>query len=63
MTLAEPWASYARALGGVGALADALDVTTRTVQRWAAQEREPSKLQKRDVNERLRRRGLTPPTW
>jgi predicted transcriptional regulator len=61
MTLLEPWASLALALGGVGPLAEALGVTTRTLRRWAAGETTASVLQQRDVRERLRRRGLASP--
>lgn len=60
-TLPEPWADLAHALGSVAELADACGVTARTVHRWADGEREPSVLQKRDVRERLRRRGLRAP--
>lgn len=60
-TLPEPWDALAHALGGVAELAEALGVTTRTVHRWADGEREPSSLQKRDVRDRLRRRGLKAP--
>lgn len=61
ITLVEPWAALARALGGVGHLASALGVTTRTVRRWAAGDTSPSELQRRDVRARLKRRGLSSP--
>jgi transcriptional regulator with XRE-family HTH domain len=60
-TLTGHWLALAEALGGVAALAKALGVTRRTVGRWAAGERTPSVLQRRDVAERLRRRGLVSP--
>jgi len=34
-TLPAPWLSLARKLGGVGALAVAMGVTPRTINRWA----------------------------
>lgn len=61
ISLPEPWATLARALGGVGALAEALDVEPRTVHRWATGARVPDELRKRDVRARLKRRGLEPP--
>jgi hypothetical protein len=60
-TLPEPWLSTAMAVGGVSRLAEILDVTRRTVHRWAHGLQEPSELQVRDIRTRLRRRGLPSP--
>lgn len=60
-TLSGPWLALSRALGGVAGLAEALGVTTRTVGRWAAGTTIASELQRRDVVQRLRRRGLASP--
>jgi hypothetical protein len=61
ITLPEPWAALAHALGGVGQLAAALGVTRRTVHRWATGASKASVLQQRDVRDRLRRRDLPSP--
>lgn len=60
-TLPESWATLARVLGGVAALADACGVTPRTLARWATGELRPTALRLADVRTRLRRRGLVLP--
>lgn len=42
-TLPGVWGQMARAVGGVGKLAEEFGVTPRTLQRWAYQERRPSR--------------------
>jgi len=61
IALTDPWASLARELGSVAALAEVCGVTTRTLQRWSDGTRSPSELQRADVRARLRRRGLRSP--
>ena len=60
-TFPEPWASLVDACGGVAALADALDVTPRTLRRWAHGERSPHPLMARAVRALARRRGVKSP--
>lgn len=60
-TLPSPWRELAEHVGGVMALAEALGVERRTLERWGARERTPSPVMQRHVNAFARRRGLVAP--
>lgn len=56
-TLTGPWALLAEHLGGVGPLAEALQVSRRTIERWGAGLR-PSPLVQAHVSAFAKRRGI-----
>jgi hypothetical protein len=61
MTLPEPWAALAHALGGVSALAEACGVQRLAIYRWAHGERVPGAIVKKHVNALAKRRGISVP--
>ena len=60
-TLPEPWATLAAACGGVGPLADALQVSGRTLHRWGLGMRPRSIAVRRRVEIVARRYGVSDP--
>jgi hypothetical protein len=62
-TLPGVWGKLARAEGGVAQLAEALEVSPRTLNQWAYLERRPSWLHIVILREMLRTHGLAEPTF
>ena len=62
-TLPDPWRSLAKKLGGVGALASALGTASRTVNRWARGDREPTGTAQKAIAALFAAHNLEPPCW
>lgn len=60
-TLPEPWATLAAASGGVAGLADAMQVSEKTLHRWGAGTRPRSVAVRRRVEIVARRYGVSDP--
>ena len=60
-TLPEPWRSLAERLGGVGALAETLGATRRTLDHWARGDRTPGGTARTAIAALFRAHKLEPP--
>ena len=60
-TLPSPWRELADHVGGVMALAAALGVSRRALERWGDGTRRPSAIVRQHVNAFARRRGVAAP--
>jgi len=62
-TIAEPWLSLSRKLGGVAALAAELKSARRTVNQWARRDRLPSKFARTFIISVFIKHGIEPPNF
>ena len=61
ITQPEPWRSLAVRLGGVGALAEALGTSPRTLDHWARGDRHPGGTARMAILSLFAAHGLDPP--
>ena len=63
LPLPKPWSTMAEIYGGVGALAEALGASPRTLHRWAHGKHNPTKTAAKAIADEFRKNGFEPPIF